>query len=325
MKELSVLYVTDEKFAPIVGVSVTSLFENNSANEIALTVYILTTDMGKKNQSRFEQLEEKYQQKIHIISVGDQLKKIERLNLAQYRGSAMANLRLYFDKYVPQRVQRLLYIDADTIICGSVSPLANMKMEDKMLGMVCDAYGDIIADSEYKDGDYYNSGVILIDCEKWRKGMWRKRIIKYINHYGAQFAHPDQDIFNIVCRNEIIRLPICYNFQPVHQIYNDKLFLRYLGKHQYYSAAEIANGRENPVILHLVRTYGRNPWHKDNNHPFNEKYHEYKSCSFWKKNPEEIKRLGIVISIEVILEKMLPAAVFFPLSLRAIQMHMKKN
>ena len=325
MKELSVLYVTDEKFAPIVGVSVTSLFENNPADEIALTVYILTTDMGPENQSCFEWLEEKYKQKIHIIGVGEQLKKIERLNLAQYRGSAMTNLRLCFDKFIPQHVQRLLYVDADTIICGNVGHLADMEMEDKMLGMVYDAYGDIIADAEHKNDAYYNAGVILIDCEKWRKGMWRKRIIKYINHYGAQFAHPDQDIFNIVCRSEIIRLPICYNFQPVHHIYKDKLFLRYLGKNQYYSASEISKGRRAPVILHLVRTYGRNPWHENNNHPFNEIYQEYKNNSFWNKYPEEKKRVGIVISVEVMLEKILPASVFFPLSLKAIQIFMKKN
>lgn len=324
MKELSVLYVTDENFAPIVGVSMTSLFENNPADEIALTVYILTTNMGKKNQSRFEQLGKKYQQKIHIIGVGDQLKKIERLNLAQYRGSAMTNLRLCFDKYIPQHVQRLLYIDADTIICGSINHLADMSMNDKMLGMVCDAYGDIVADSEHKDGAYYNAGVILIDCEKWRKGMWRKRIIKYINRYGAQFAHPDQDIFNIVCKHEIVRLPICYNLQPVHQIYKDKVFFRHLGKNDYYSVEEVEKGRENPVILHMARVFGRNPWHKNNKHPHYEQYKKYKNMSCWRKSAQEKNKIGLLIGIEILLDKILPQGIFFPISLWAIKRYVVK-
>ena len=103
----------------------------------------------------------------------------------------MTKLYLYFDKFVTQHVECLLYIDADTIICRSIGRLADIKMNGKVLGMMCDTYGDIITDAEHKSGAYYNAGVILIDCKKWRKSMWCKRIIKYINRYEAQFAHLD--------------------------------------------------------------------------------------------------------------------------------------
>lgn len=324
MKELSVLYVTDEKFAPIVGVSVTSLFRSNTADKILLTVYILTTNMGRENQSKLVALADEYQQTIHIINVGDQLKRLEKLNLSKYRGSAMTNLRLCFDKFIPQETQRMLYIDADTIICGSIEELADYDMKGKMLGMVRDAYGKIIADKEYDGDTYYNAGIILFDCVKWRKGMWRKRIIKYINHNGAQFSHPDQDIYNILCKNDIVCLPIRYNFQPIHQMYSDKVVLRQMDSFDYYTEKEIADGRNNPAILHMVRVLGRNPWHKNNHHPFDRMYHKYKDKSRWKKCVDEKKRVGIVISIEVILKRLLPDAIFFPISLWAIRMSLRK-
>lgn len=324
MKELSVLYVTDEKFVPITGVSVTSLFENNPPEKIALTVYILTTNMSKKSRERFSELAEKYRQSIKIVNVGEQLKKIEKLNLSKYRGSAMTNLRLCFDKFIPQYVEKLLYLDADTIICGSIEELADFDMHGKMLGMAYDAYGEIIADKEHEGEAYYNAGVILFDCVKWRKGMWRKRIIRYINHNGAQFAHPDQDIYNILCKSNIVKLPIAYNFQPVHRMYKDKNYYRYLGKNKYYTLSEIEKGRENPAILHMVRVFGRNPWHKNNNHPFESQYKSYKEISYWKNYPEEKKKRGLAIDIEVVLERILPERMFFWVSLKAISVCVRK-
>lgn len=319
MKELNILYVTDEKFAPIVGVSVTSMFENNPSEQIALTVYILTTDMGEENRALFSKLADRYHQNIQIIDVGQQLQKIEQLNLAQYRGSAMTNLRLFFDKFIPQEVQRILYVDADTIICGSLEYLAELDMNEKMLAMVYDAYGDIIATENQQDTTYYNAGVILVDCEKWREDMWRRRIVEFINCNGAQFAHPDQDIYNILCNDEIMRLPINYNFQPVHQLYQDEIFFNHLGKNKYYSKEEVANGRQQPIILHMIRMFGKNPWHENNKHPFYEQYKKYKEISYWNECPQDKNRLGILIYIEIILDKILPQKVFFPISLVAIK------
>lgn len=323
MKELSVLYITDENFAHLVGISVTSLFENNPIQRIALKVYILTTNMGKKNREKFAKLAEKYEQTICIIDVGNELRKIEHLNLSKYRGSIMTNLRLWFDKFVPQQVERMLYVDADTIICGHVDELTDYDMQGKMLGMVYDAYGESIADKKHEEKAYYNAGVILFDCLKWRKGMWRKKIIRYIKDHGACFKHPDQDIYNILCSREIIRLPICYNFQPVHQMYDDKIVYRYLGKYDYYSKDEIAEGRNNPVILHMVRVFGRNPWHQKNKHPFAVQYQKYKELSPWKECLNSENKVGIVIGIEIILHKILPDSMFFPISLWAIRGSMR--
>lgn len=323
VKELSVLYITDENFAHLVGISVTSMFKNNPAQRIALTVYILTTNMSQKNREKFAKLAEDNGQVIRIIDVGDELKKIEKLNLSKYRGSAMTNLRLWFDKFVPQQVERLLYVDADTIVCGGLDELADYDLQGKMLGMVYDAYGKIIADKEHKGEAYYNAGVILFDCIKWRKGMWRKKIIRYIKDNGACFKHPDQDIYNILCKNEIIALPIRYNFQPVHQMYRDKVVCRYLGKYDYYSKEQIAEGRDDPAILHMIRVFGRNPWHQNHSHPFDMQYQRYKALSQWKRYPEGKNRIGIVIRIEILMNKILPESMFFPISLWAIRMSMK--
>ena len=323
MKKLSVLYITDEKYAPLVGVSVTSLFKNNPVSRISLTVYILTTNMSTHNKTLFENLAKDYEQQICTINVGKELEKIEKLNISKYRGSSITNLRLCFDKFIPRQVQRLLYLDADTIVCGNIEELADFDMHGKMLGMVHDAYGKIIVDKDYKGDAYYNAGVILFDCEKWRKEMWREQILRYINDNGAQFTHPDQDLYNFLCKSEIICLPIRYNLQPVHSMYPDKVVYSNLGRLLYYSKEEIAEGRNNPAVLHMIRVFGRNPWHKKNSHPFNDEYRRYKELSLWSRYPDEKKRIGLAFLIEILLSKLLPDSVFFPISLMAMRIYIK--
>ena len=48
MKELNVLYICDDVFAPIAGVSLTSLFENNSNTQISITVYLLWVGVSSR-------------------------------------------------------------------------------------------------------------------------------------------------------------------------------------------------------------------------------------------------------------------------------------
>lgn len=319
MEKLNILYIFDNIYADIAGISLTSLFENNPSTELELTVYLLLVEVSAENQEKFIRLAEKYHQKIELINANSLLEEIRRLDISSYRGSVMTNLRLHFAELLPVSVHRLLYLDCDTIICGSISELARFKLEGKLLGMALDAYGKVLCRTILQKSPYYNAGVLLIDCVKWRAEKWQDQIGLYIKQNGAKFNHPDQDIFNIVCRNEIIRLPIRFNFQTVHRIYSDDLFNRCLASEQYYTVDEIAEARKNPVIIHLVRFLGSNPWHKDNRHPDSEVFLKYKNISFWNQQPRVPIKKDLLIQTESILHKVLPAEVFFPLSVFAIK------
>lgn len=325
MKTLNVMYICDDGFASIAGVSMTSLFENNPANLISINIYLLIVNVSEENCHKFRELAEKYKQNINIIDASEQYKKIERLQLSSYRGSSMTNLRLCFERMIPQSVQKLLYIDCDTIICSSLEVLVDYDMHGKMLGMVLDAYARLIKLPQYKQYSYYNAGVILFDCNRWRKEQWGGHIIRFVNKKGVRYAHPDQDIYNIIFKDEIFRLPVKFNFQPVHKIYPEKLYFKYLAEKEYYTEKEIQEAREQPCIIHMIRVLGENPWYNNNCHPDKERFIYYKKKSYWKETDGEKNTSGLIIKTEKLLSRILPADIFFPISLLGIWVTQKYN
>ena len=328
LKMFNILYMCDDSFAPIAGISITSLFESHITAGVEITVFLLEVNLSKKNKEKFLELAEKYHQKIVLIDAAKALEEIEKLDIASYRGSAMTNLRLCFERFIPKYVEKLVYLDCDTLICRPIAELMDFEMHGKLLGMVLDAYGAVLDQEAKRETVYYNAGVLLIDCKKWREEQWTEKIMSYIRNCGAQFSHPDQDIFNIVCEDEIVRLPLEYNFQVVHRVYPDQLVFRWLSPKQYYSASEIEAARINPGILHMVRIFGCNPWHKNNSHPDKEIFEKYKNVSLWRDMEMWMQPKDSLISVEKFLYRILPEKIIFPISLmgiKAIQRLDKKN
>lgn len=319
MKELNVLYICDNSFAPIAGVSLTSLFKNNSNAQISITVYLLGVDVSLRNQALFLQLAQKYGQIIHLIDAGPLMKKISSLELSTYRGSAMTNLRLYFDLLIPATVHRLLYLDCDTLICASVSELADWDLNGRALGMVLDAYGNQDFPADIPDEPYYNAGVILIDCDRWRTRKWGEKIEKYLRAEGGHLSHPDQDLLNLLCRDEILRLPCRYNLQTIHRMYSVRTYFKCFPNRSYYPEQELNEAIASPVIVHMIRVFGKNPWNCNNHHPDQELFLQYKRKSFWSDWSAGPGRNDFLLRVERLLFLLLPAGFFLPLSVRAIR------
>lgn len=319
MEKLDVMYICDDSFAQIAGISLTSLFENNPSEDLTVTVYLLLVQVSAQNRRRFEMLAQKYHQTIHMLDAEHIFLEITQLNIATYRGSAMTNLRLHFERFIPKSVHRLLYLDCDTIICDSLTEIAHFDMKHKLLGMVLDAYGHLLKKADSAITRYHNAGVLLIDCDKWRKERWQSRIDAFICQNGAGLSHPDQDIYNIVCKEEIALLPIRYNFQPVHRMYSDKLYFRYLADADYYPASEIDAARKRPAIIHMLRVLGSNPWHENSHHPDSPLFAHYEGISFWREGRRIPPKKDVFIQAECLLQKILPAGCFFPISVFAVK------
>lgn len=81
------------------------------------------------------------------------------------------------------------------------------------------------------------------------------------------YSAPDQDLLNVVCREEILKLPAKYNAQPVHRVYHVNDYFKCYGSRAYYSEEEIEKLKDDTVIYHCFRFLGEFPWDKDNLHP----------------------------------------------------------
>ncbi len=310
--ELNVLYCCDENYAPFAGVSMTSLFMNNRDIE-KITVYLALDNVSKVNKARYKRLADEYGRKVVLIDAALVVEKIMSYNIPMWRNGYAANIRLFFPEYIHSDVERLLYLDSDTIITGSLKPLLQLDFANNCIAMtLCSMMTKAEVDITYKTILKHNSGVMLINAANWINGKWMDKLIYHIENVRARYPAPDQDLLNIVCAGHILRLPQEYNFPPLYRAYSDDIYFKTM-KNTRIARKEIEYAREHPVIYHTYRFLGQFPWHRDTLHPDKEIFDEYLEKSLWRDYERKLSPQNTVFKIERVLYKILPKSLFFKL------------
>lgn len=314
MQKLNVLYQSDDNYAIFMGVSICSLLENNrNANEI--NIYIINDSISEENMNKLQDMVSKYKRNLVFLEIEKILKNKTIVNAFEYIGmrkNAHSYFKMFLDILLPDFNDRILYIDSDTAVTGDLQKLFTCDMGGNTIGMVIDS---LIIKSKHSIGfddedKYYNSGVMLIDLEAWRKRECSKRILnheKNIRTYGTV----DQDLLNVELKGEILTLPIKYNLQPVHLDYSYATYSKiYKHRSEYYSETEIKEAVESPKIIHYLRYIGESPWHAGNVHPGTIYFDSYLQKTPWKYYKKEYSNRGKVFELEKWLYIHLPKRIF---------------
>lgn len=308
---IDVLYQFNEKYAPYAGVSITSLFENNRHFE-TIRIFILGEELARDSVERLQETGRRYGREIVFVDTVALIEKIRALHMPTYRGSYAANIRLFLPELLDVSVDRLLYLDADTIVDGRLDELTEISMGDYPAAMALDSLVRLhkrwLGFSPKEP--YFNSGVILFQMERWRREKCSEKIVEHVKTVRAHYPSPDQDLLNVVCRGRIMTLPPKYNFQPIHLAFSAGSYFRCFGKQGYYSPEEIERAKEAPIVYHFFRFVGEFPWHKDNCHPDNAIFDYYLAKSAFGDYEKTASEAGGILKIEKLLYRFLPRAVF---------------
>lgn len=311
---MNILYQSDDNYAVYMGVSICSLLENNKATD-NIYIYIIDDGISEDNKLKIRNMTEKYKRRVSFISGESVLQDKEITDVFSYVGmrkNSHSYLKMFFEKLIPDVSGRLIYIDCDTAVDGDISQLEHFDMCHKTIGMVMDS---LVIDSKKsvglnKEDRYYNSGVILIDIDKWRERDCSKRIMEHIKNVRT-YGTVDQDVLNMELKNEIVTLPIKYNLQPIHLIYPYKLYSKvYKHCEKYYGQNEIENAVKQPAIVHYLRYIGESPWNADNVHPGTVYFDKYLAISPWADYTKKRAKRGMIFKIEKFLYRVLPQSIF---------------
>ena len=113
--------------------------------------------------------------------------------------------RLFLAWFLPETVKKILYLDIDTLIRGSLDALYNADLQGNPLGMVMGVV------PEYG----YNSGVILFDLDKIRSiPNIQEKLIDHLKKYAINYFLPDQTTINRFYAGKITNLEFKYNYPP---------------------------------------------------------------------------------------------------------------
>lgn len=141
--------------------------------------------------------------------------------------------RLFLARFVPECVQKALYLDVDMLALSDVREIFASDMQDSIIAVVRDV---VSKQSPLSARDatgapyhfspkhiYFNSGMMLINLPKWREKRIEQRCVEFLNTYCALYF--DQDALNAVVGENAHYLDISWNLQT--QFYNQYRFYEY--------------------------------------------------------------------------------------------------
>lgn len=82
--------------------------------------------MSVESRETLYKLARTYDRNIIFPETGEMLKRFEQLGMIPYRGAFSVYLRLFFSEMIDVRGKRVLYLDADTIVNGSLQSFLSM-------------------------------------------------------------------------------------------------------------------------------------------------------------------------------------------------------
>jgi lipopolysaccharide biosynthesis glycosyltransferase len=139
----------------------------------------------------------------------------------QHRWAPAAMTRVFLDQILPPDIQRLLYLDADTLVLQSLDPLRSLDLGPNWAAAVDDFIMAFPAklDAQRRalglraDSAYFNSGVILFD---WARPETRQAVATArhnIETRADQYHATDQDALNAALDGKWLRLDPKWNVQ----------------------------------------------------------------------------------------------------------------
>lgn len=280
MENINIVCATDNNYVPYCGIMLTSFYENN--RDVEITTYILTSGLSEYNRDNLSRLSELYKMKTEIIILEDD-------NLRNYpiwegdHVSMTCYYRLSMAEVLPEDVKKVLYLDCDIIVVQSLRDLWNTDIINYAAAVAIDS-GHFDEQRNKMVGisvaeHYFNSGVLLVNVDYWRKNHVLGQALRFINDNRDQLRSHDQDVLNAVLKDQVLYLPINYNFQDFY------LFPPYFNRYGEQIKQQILQTRESEIaIYHLsMPVKPLNCWHCV--YPFDAIWKQYKKISLWRHYP----------------------------------------
>jgi lipopolysaccharide biosynthesis glycosyltransferase len=249
----------DRTFAPLAGVMLASLFDKGEVGNWRVVVFGYR--LRARDKAKLRASCDAHQERLEFIDVDPSSPFLRNLIPTHFALSPAPYLRLLIPALLAGEGGRLLYLDADTLVLAPLRPLAELDLGDCMLAAVEDhesAHPSTDGRLSFPaDRPYFNSGVLLIDLDRWRSRDLTKRGFQFIEENEDRLVYPDQDVLNCIVENRWKALDARWNM----------------------TRQRAEAGYANAGIVHFT---GTKPWSSACRHPARSLFLHYKAFTPWR-------------------------------------------
>ena len=261
---MTIALCTDNNYVMPCMITIAS-FLHNHRNE-SCDVFVLTTSGGVnlENIKKIHRLGETFKQRIVVKEIASDI--VSGLNESNRFPKS-----IYFRFLLPDILQdadRVLYLDCDILVRENILEFYNTDLEGYACAAIEDQRGDDITihNRIFMFSRYFNSGVLLMNLDYWRKHNVAQQLIDYLRQYPERCWFPDQDALNAVLEGKVKFMDYRYNMQG--EMLSHRCYLQ-LSAEKWKKLDEAIG---NPAIIHFTDI--NKPWYEECRHPYRTEYQD---------------------------------------------------
>ena len=234
---MNIFTAFNEDYVLPTKVMLKSLIENQTES---LTIYVFYSSLSQKSIDSIRKLEDSGKASFCFMKVDDSF--LEGFSIP-WRFSKETYYRLFAHRLFPEEVERVLWLDGDMIINGSLSAFYNQEFREKLFVAVENFNEKLNEEKKIVlqmplDSKYANTGVILFNLREMRDRLIDQKIMQYIIENQDILLLADQDVFNGFLHQHLQVVDSSYRYNYFHnrvtnenkaKIYSKVYIIHYCG------------------------------------------------------------------------------------------------
>lgn len=281
---MNIVLASDDQFVRHLAVTVISILQNNQRGG-RICFYVLSLNISQDNQQKLHDMILSYDSEIMFIEI-QSIQSYYDFSIDTGRFQPIVLSRLFIARLLPTTIDRVLYLDCDTVINGPIDALYHISLDGAVIGMAIEpTVGSVIKNPiRFAAEDvYYNAGVLLIDLVRWRAKNIEDALLHYYAQKHGKLLCNDQDLLNVVLKGRIKPLDPKYNFYTTFKYHRHSTLVKQLPAYGQFSKKEYNAAKRQPIIVHFLGA--ERPWLRGNLNPYRHLYDRYLAMTPWRGTP----------------------------------------
>ena len=263
----------DDAYAMPLAVMLRSLLDNLEAGR-SVVAHILFGALSSASMARLQASVPTDRLHIEWTPVGHAELASESAPIRVYDHISPASyFRLLLPDLLPVELNRVIYLDCDLVVLGDIGMLWDHDIDDYYAAAVPELTADsrLVSSAQglrlwqelglAADLEQFNSGVLLINLDKWRVEFIKQRALVYLAQTAEWLRWHDQEALNAVFAGNWLRLDARWNLTMRHLM----------------NTAPVIGPLPSIIHYHTAAK----PWHADYRLAMREVFYEYLDRTAW--------------------------------------------
>lgn len=252
-------------YIPHMGVVILSVAKYNS--DLPITYHVFVNELTEEEKTRLSKAAKMAQSEIQVHLIDDACFSSMLLS----DGVAAFFYRFLVPPTMDGVADRVLYLDGDMMVRGSLRYLAELDLTGYAAAVVTDRKERLQMERVHT-AHYFNAGMMLINVDLWRKKGFFDDIVRRaeenVKKVGKRLSHHDQDIHNQMLDGHTLYIDRKYNYlynldrqslfkkQPVNEDYEKQVIIHFAGHAKPWHSWV----QKWPVVREYVAIQQASPW-----------------------------------------------------------------